>query len=178
MMPPSHRAPTLCYLVHDAIDFHGNDEVGVVHWLGKGTPGSALGTPGTTCPNAALCSLCTPASPAAPHRDTPSDPARLCWVLGITLWERSGRAGGGACGKRCGLGQGVSHLEGAVHQGLIQVDDHAELAGVLRLDLGQEVLDSSLEQGDTGQQGRNRVDTGRSDHSPLILDTQGRRRRC
>lgn len=45
------------------------------------------------------------------------------------------------------VGQGVPHLEGAVHQGLIQVDDHAELAGILRLDLGQEVLDSSLQKG-------------------------------
>lgn len=43
---------------------------------------------------------------------------------------------------------GVVHrLEGAVHQRLVQVDDHAELAGILRLDLGQEVLDCSLGHG-------------------------------
>lgn len=58
------------------------------------------------------------------------------------------------------MGQGVPHLEGAVHQGLIQVDDHTELAGILWLDLGQEVLDSSLQQGDTGQQGSNRLARG------------------
>lgn len=85
------------------------------------------------------------------------------------MWEKGGRACGGVSGKRCRVGQGVPHLEGAVHQGLIQVDDHAELAGVLRLDLGQEVLDSSLQPGDMGQQGSNRVargGTGRSACSP------------
>lgn len=46
---------------------------------------------------------------------------------------------------------GCSHLEGAVHQRLVQVDDHAELAGILRLDLGQEVLDCSLRQGGTAR---------------------------
>lgn len=115
-------------------------------------------------------------APQPPHRDTPTDPARLCWVLGITLWEKGGRAGGGACGKRCGVGQGVPHLKGAVHQGLIQVDDHAELAGILWLDLGQEVLDSSLQQGDTAQQGGQRGALGEVTAHPPIQATQGKHR--
>lgn len=40
---------------------------------------------------------------------------------------------------------GVVHwLEGAVHQGLVQVDDHADLVRVLGLGLGEQVLDWSL----------------------------------
>lgn len=58
------------------------------------------------------------------------------------------------------MGQGVPHLEGAVHQGLVQVDDHAQLAGILWLDLRQEVLDSSLQQRDRGQQGSDRAARG------------------
>lgn len=114
-----------------------------------------------------LPKCCLPSAHYAPlpapqphHRDTPTNPARLRWVLGITWWEKGGRACGGVHGKRCRVGQGVPHLEGAVHQGLIQVDDHTELAGILWLDLGQEVLDSSLQQGDTGQQGSNRLARG------------------
>lgn len=39
------------------------------------------------------------------------------------------------------------HLEGAVHQGLVQVDDHADLVRVLGLGLGEQVLDWSLLRG-------------------------------
>lgn len=53
-----------------------------------------------------------------------------------------------------GLGAaGQAHLEGAVHQGLIQVDDHADLVRVLGLGLGEQILDRGLLWGRAGLAG-------------------------
>lgn len=141
MSPPAgHPLPR--YLVHDAIDFHGNDEVSVVHRLRRAQRGQRqAGTPCLPSANQA-----PPASPRPLRGDTPSQSCRL-WVPGCWASLGGGRAvGAGDVGKTVGR-PGFPHLEGAVHQRLVQVDDHTQLAGVLWLDLGQEVFDSSLRQG-------------------------------
>lgn len=66
-----------------------------------------------------------PAEPTLPGQDRP--PGKLGWGL-----------------------LGRAHLEGAVHQGLVQVDDHADLVRVLGLGLGKQVLDWGLLWGHLG----------------------------
>ena len=124
------------HLVDHPINLHRNDEVSIVHWLQREESCWSWGEARQDHPprpGQGLCDLSQVSHPL-----WTSDNSTF-----IKIPSRAQRPGPEGC-------WAGAHLEGTVHQGLIQVDDHAYLVRVLGFGLREQVLDWGLLWGQGG----------------------------